>query len=923
MPEAMLRLGELKWELEREQFVDRFKAWEAKPVDQRGPVPEPNFRRRATSSRACSRTTRGSSSTTSRSTSTASSPTSRASRTRRSSASTASSRSIRNSRFVPDAHMAQGRGASSTEIRLRRRARRVREGPPVQGQTSSTASRSSRARGATGGSGGNDEAAKRFVGVFEVTDSGGRKKVNAVAAKAARRAPGARRCKYLVEVFTEDEKNTAQDVYDFLTKIGGDASPARSCARSRSSSTTRRTTSAASRRTSCSSSSSRRAATPASGCSQIAAGYNALEDWPKLRGTYERAVARLHAGRPVGADAGRSGERRGDPTEIEKAAHARTRSRSTRRRRRTRRAARSSKARRASTPSTSRSSTTRTERLPGRSTTSRRSTSTASTSRRRGHALHGRGARIPAEPSRPRRRSARHPPRRDLQRDRRARARALRGARGAEEAQGAARDGGRQEVRRGARPLRAALSERSRAAGALLPPGPAVLRLRRLRLRGEDLGLAPREVPAQPARARRRRAHPRLVQPREELREHRDVGAAPQGAPSVRAAKQQKRLDTLIVQAVFKQGEQKAPAGDHPGAAAAYLRAAKEFPKDPRAAQACVNAELGGEGRRREDAEGSGAARHRQGLPRQAGVAAGRVDRRDDVPGDGPLRRRGGLPRGDARASPTRSTRTTRSSSTRRTRRTTRSSSASPPASTTRRSRRQQLPRGLRLGERGRRGRLPDGQGAPERGPRQGGRGSLQALRGAREEPGPSRPGLVLLAQAHVKNGEEKAADDALAQAVDIGKHREARARSRRQVRRGARALHAGRARPREVRGDPDLGRREAALAAPQAEGRALEAGVERVPRRRLARRRRVDDRGALPDRPHVRDVRQGAPRIAAAVGARRRGTRRPSTRRRSTSSSSRSRSGASTPTRTAGRRRSSSGSTTSGPRRCATRSAA
>jgi tetratricopeptide (TPR) repeat protein len=58
------------------------------------------------------------------------------------------------------------------------------------------------------------------------------------------------------------------------------------------------------------------------------------------------------------------------------------------------------------------------------------------------------------------------------------------------------------------------------------------------------------------------------------------------------SASQQARLDTLIVQSVFKQGEQKAQANDHLGAAAAYLRAAKEFPKDARAAQACVNAEL-------------------------------------------------------------------------------------------------------------------------------------------------------------------------------------------------------------------------------------------------------------------------------------------------------------------------------------------
>ncbi|MGH7298395.1 MAG: tetratricopeptide repeat protein [Polyangiaceae bacterium] len=61
--------------------------------------------------------------------------------------------------------------------------------------------------------------------------------------------------------------------------------------------------------------------------------------------------------------------------------------------------------------------------------------------------------------------------------------------------------------------------------------------------------------------------------------------------PSFGAAKQQERLDALIVQAVFKQGEQKAAAGDHAAAAAAYLRAAKEFSRDPRAAQACVNAE--------------------------------------------------------------------------------------------------------------------------------------------------------------------------------------------------------------------------------------------------------------------------------------------------------------------------------------------
>jgi tetratricopeptide (TPR) repeat protein len=61
--------------------------------------------------------------------------------------------------------------------------------------------------------------------------------------------------------------------------------------------------------------------------------------------------------------------------------------------------------------------------------------------------------------------------------------------------------------------------------------------------------------------------------------------------PSFAAPAQQAKLDALIVVAVFKHGEQAAAAGDHAGAAAAYLRAAREFPKDQRAAQACVNAE--------------------------------------------------------------------------------------------------------------------------------------------------------------------------------------------------------------------------------------------------------------------------------------------------------------------------------------------
>ncbi|HTV23002.1 MAG TPA: tetratricopeptide repeat protein, partial [Polyangiaceae bacterium] len=61
-------------------------------------------------------------------------------------------------------------------------------------------------------------------------------------------------------------------------------------------------------------------------------------------------------------------------------------------------------------------------------------------------------------------------------------------------------------------------------------------------------------------------------------------------APAFAEPKAQARLSTLIVQAIFKQGEQQSAAGEHGLAGAAYLRAAHEFPKDERAARAAVNA---------------------------------------------------------------------------------------------------------------------------------------------------------------------------------------------------------------------------------------------------------------------------------------------------------------------------------------------
>ncbi len=61
-------------------------------------------------------------------------------------------------------------------------------------------------------------------------------------------------------------------------------------------------------------------------------------------------------------------------------------------------------------------------------------------------------------------------------------------------------------------------------------------------------------------------------------------------APAFQTADAQVKLDALILQSVFKNGEQLAERKQHAESAQAYLRAAIEFPRDARAPQAYVNA---------------------------------------------------------------------------------------------------------------------------------------------------------------------------------------------------------------------------------------------------------------------------------------------------------------------------------------------
>jgi cellulose synthase operon protein C len=66
-------------------------------------------------------------------------------------------------------------------------------------------------------------------------------------------------------------------------------------------------------------------------------------------------------------------------------------------------------------------------------------------------------------------------------------------------------------------------------------------------------------------------------------------------APAFASDAKQKRLDGLILQAMFKIGEQLSEREEHAEAAEAYFRAAEEFPDDPRARKAYFNAGLMGQ----------------------------------------------------------------------------------------------------------------------------------------------------------------------------------------------------------------------------------------------------------------------------------------------------------------------------------------
>ena len=205
--------------------------------------------------RACSRTTPGSDQKTSRSTSTASSPSSRARRTRRAIASSASCATTRSRASCPTRTWPRPRPSSTGTTTTTAALAEYEKVLAYKGKIDPTLYGLALFKSAWcyWRLGNNDEAAKRFVGVFEATDTeGGGEERERRAAQAARRAAGGGAQVRRRGLHRGREEHGAGPLHRSSRRLAASASAARSCGASPSSTTTRRTTSAASRRTSCS-----------------------------------------------------------------------------------------------------------------------------------------------------------------------------------------------------------------------------------------------------------------------------------------------------------------------------------------------------------------------------------------------------------------------------------------------------------------------------------------------------------------------------------------------------------------------------------------------------------------------------------------------------------------------------------------------
>ncbi|MCA9586770.1 MAG: tetratricopeptide repeat protein [Myxococcales bacterium] len=588
MPEALLRLGELRWELEREQFLVRFKAWEAKPVDQRGPAPETNFQpardlfarvlkdytwfpqydlalyvdgflayEQGKQDEALERFDR-------------------------------ILKSFPRSRFVPDAHMARAESLFNGKYDY---AAALTEYEEVLKFKDSELYGLALFKSAwcMWRLGRSEEAAKRFVSVFEVTDGQGR--VSAVQRKQLDELQS-EALKYLVEVFTEDDKNTASDVYTFLVKIGGDRFAGKVV---------------------------RALAVqfydqahyergieayelllklePASSDAgkwvlEIAKGYEAIEDYPKLKATYERAVTQYTVG-------GAWAKTQGDPRVVADT-----------------RAAIEKQLKEHALQLHAKAQRDKTSRAEFEGAAALYGVYLSKFGDEPGSyqtyyyvaeieyyhldkdvaaATHYMSAarKVPkAEADREPQKTLRH----DAIYNAIA---ALERVRLAELEQRKKQPQGSFQESDADKKFAEALDLYAQ----LYPNDPALPELFfRQGRQYYDYGVYDPAVKIWgsllerfPSSQYALGAGELILESFNRSKNYENIetwARRLKNVPAFQGAEPQKKLDLLIVQSVFKQGEQKSNAGDHKAAAAAYLRAAKEFPRDARAAQACVNAEL-------------------------------------------------------------------------------------------------------------------------------------------------------------------------------------------------------------------------------------------------------------------------------------------------------------------------------------------
>ncbi len=606
MPEALVRLSELQWENERERFVDRFAEWDKKPVDQRGPAPELDYRvardlltrvikdypwfeqmdlalyvdgflafEQGKEDEARERFER-------------------------------ILREYPQSRFVPDAHMAKAEAIFNGKFDYQ--AALVEYEKVLSFKDTIDRSLYGLALFKSAWCywrlGNNDEAAKRFVGVFEATDTGdgtgkgaGGKNVSAAERKQLDELQE-EALRYVVEVFTEDEKNTAQDLYNFLTKIGGErfsGKIVRKLAEQYFDQAHYERGIEAYELLLKLEPTSRDAG---KWVLQIAAGYAALEDYARLKATFERAITQYTAGGPWSRT-------QGDPANVAATTDAieqdlRQDSMSLH-----------SKAQRDKTSRAEFEAAvalydvylTKFDKEP-KAYEVQFSVGEIDFFRLERYvdaATHYMAAAkgIPA--------SEKTGPLADMRHDalynalvalsREMDAKPGKGAKGGKDASGETE------------------ADKKYAEAldlyALYYPGDPQLPAMYYRQGKYFFDNANYDSAVKvwgsmlekfPSSEQARDAGESILESFNRAKNYENIetwARRLKALPSFSAQKQQERLDALIVQAVFKQGEQKAAAGDHAAAAAAYLRAAKEFPKDARAAQACVNAEqeakLGGD----------------------------------------------------------------------------------------------------------------------------------------------------------------------------------------------------------------------------------------------------------------------------------------------------------------------------------------